>query len=149
MKIEQALTGERRGEAESQMCGDWQRGAGCATAEARGRGPAEMHMNEVADKRRCVVHGLAGDLLLFLLCRPLSLFFLCSPFDYASINSYSHLEPSVSRPITWFPYCFTTCPLVSHFPLRFPACPSLLCLVPLCPMSTPLWWPPPSFRTPR
>jgi len=93
MKIEQALTVERRGEAESQKCGDRWRGTGRATAEAHGRGgsterrgrmdrgPAETHMNVVADKRRCVGHPLAGDLLLFLLRRPLSLFFLCSPLE--------------------------------------------------------------------
>ena len=93
MKIEQVLTGERRGEAESHMCGDQRRGTGRATAEARrrdgpterqgrtDRGPAEMHMNVVSDKRRCVGHPLAGDLLLFLLRRPLSLFFLCSPLE--------------------------------------------------------------------
>ena len=72
------LTGER-GEAESQMCRDRWRGAGRATVEAHGRGgpterrgrtdrgPAETCMSVVADKRRCVGHRLAGDLLLFLL----------------------------------------------------------------------------------
>jgi hypothetical protein len=140
MKIEQALTVERRGEAESQMCGDRWRGAGRATAEARGRGgsterrgrmdrgPAETHMNVVAESGDAWVTALQGicscffgaDLFPFSFSVPLSI--VPQLTDIAAWNP-RFPAPSFGFPIVFLPVCpFCPSPLDSP-----PAHPTRVC----------------------